>query len=95
MGGLIARALDALCQRHAPRVERLAQHVRFEAVDFGYEGNRQILHGVSFQVGANEVVSLLGALPPQVEVAGLQISGVGDALRTTVALRLLRAEGGP
>ena len=50
---------------------------------------------VEFTSGIGEVVSLLGALPPQVEVAGLQISGVGDALRTTVALRLLRAEGGP
>ena len=49
---------------------------------------------VEFTSGVGEIVSFLGALPPQVEVAGVDVSAAGDALRTRMALRLLRAEGG-
>jgi hypothetical protein len=48
---------------------------------------------VEFTSGVAEIVSFLGALPPQVEVAGIDVSAAGDALRTRLALRLLHAEG--
>lgn len=50
---------------------------------------------VEFTSGIGEIVSFLGALPPQVEVAGIDVSVAGDALRTRMALRLLRAEEAP
>ncbi|MBB5190589.1 ATP-binding cassette subfamily B protein [Silvimonas terrae] len=36
-------------------------NVRFENVDFGYESNRQILHGVSFDVPAGHTVAVVGS----------------------------------
>jgi hypothetical protein len=57
------------------------------------EGETGLL--VEFTSGIGEIVSFLGALPPQVEVAGIDVSAAGDALRTRMALRLLRAEGAP
>ncbi|GGP24358.1 ABCB family ABC transporter ATP-binding protein/permease [Silvimonas amylolytica] len=36
-------------------------NVRFENVDFGYENNRQILHGVSFEVPAGHTVAVVGS----------------------------------
>jgi len=35
-------------------------HLRFEQVDFSYDGQRQVLHGVSFEARAGEVVALVG-----------------------------------
>ncbi|MDR3426961.1 ABC transporter ATP-binding protein/permease [Silvimonas sp.] len=35
--------------------------IRFEAVDFGYESNRQILHSVSFAVPAGHTVAVVGS----------------------------------
>lgn len=46
---------------------------------------------VEFESSIGAVVSFLGALPPQVEVAGLQVTGQGERLRSQVVLRLLRA----
>jgi hypothetical protein len=46
---------------------------------------------VEFESSIGQIVSFLGALPPQVEVAGLQVSGRGERLRSRVDLRLLRA----
>ena len=34
--------------------------IAFENVDFGYEEDRQILHGLSFEVGAGEKVAIVG-----------------------------------
>lgn len=35
--------------------------IRFEHVDFGYEGNRQILHDLSFEVPAGHTVAVVGS----------------------------------
>jgi subfamily B ATP-binding cassette protein MsbA len=35
-------------------------HLRFEQVDFSYDGQRQVLHGVSFEARAGQVVALVG-----------------------------------
>ena len=35
--------------------------VRFEQVDFGYDPERQILHGVSFEIPAGQTVAVVGA----------------------------------
>lgn len=45
---------------------------------------------VEFDSSVGKVVSFLGALPPQVEVAGVQITGSDDHLHTRVVLRLIR-----
>jgi subfamily B ATP-binding cassette protein MsbA len=35
-------------------------HLRFAGVDFSYDGQRQVLHGVSFEAEAGQVVALVG-----------------------------------
>jgi ATP-binding cassette subfamily B protein len=35
-------------------------HIRFEAVDFGYQSNRQILHDLSFEVPAGAKIAVVG-----------------------------------
>ncbi|BCL75316.1 metal ABC transporter permease [Jeongeupia sp. HS-3] len=35
--------------------------IRFEQVDFGYDRNRQILHGVSFEIPAGKTLAVVGA----------------------------------
>jgi subfamily B ATP-binding cassette protein MsbA len=43
--------------RSLPQVQG---HLRFEQVDFSYDGQRQVLHGVSFEARAGQVVALVG-----------------------------------
>jgi ATP-binding cassette subfamily B protein len=35
-------------------------HVRFEAVDFGYDVRRQVLHGIDFEIPAGRTVAVVG-----------------------------------
>jgi ABC-type transport system involved in Fe-S cluster assembly fused permease/ATPase subunit len=47
----------------APDAQPLQPHggtVRFEDVRFGYDGDREILHGVSFEIPAGETVAVVG-----------------------------------
>jgi hypothetical protein len=48
---------------------------------------------VEFSSDPSGIIAFLGALPPQVEVGGMEVTGDGEMLRTRLALRLLRAEG--
>jgi ABC-type transport system involved in Fe-S cluster assembly fused permease/ATPase subunit len=45
----------------APPLHVAGGAVRFEHVDFGYDGERQILHDVSFEVPAGRKVAVVGA----------------------------------
>ncbi len=51
-------------------------HVRFENVDFGYEPGRQILYGVSLDIGAGQTVAVVGG------------SGSGKSTLARLLLRL-------
>lgn len=42
------------------RLEPVVGHVRFEDVSFGYDGVRQVLRGVSFEVQPGEMIGLVG-----------------------------------
>ncbi len=42
------------------RLEPVSGHVRFEDVSFGYDGVRQVLRGVSFDVAPGEMIGLVG-----------------------------------
>jgi ATP-binding cassette subfamily B protein len=44
----------------AVRLEPVQGHVRFENVSFGYDGVRQVIRGVSFEVKPGEVIGLVG-----------------------------------
>ncbi|GGP19020.1 ABCB family ABC transporter ATP-binding protein/permease [Silvimonas iriomotensis] len=57
-------------------------NVRFENVDFGYEGNRQILHGVSFEVPAGHTVAVVGS------------SGAGKSTLSRLLYRFYDASSG-
>tara|TARA_R110002126_G_scaffold105905_9_gene240582 strand:+ start:27647 stop:29455 length:1809 start_codon:yes stop_codon:yes gene_type:complete len=41
--------------------DRGAPHVRFEKVAFGYDQERQVIHGVDFEIPPGETVALVGA----------------------------------
>ncbi len=57
-------------------------NVRFENVDFGYESNRQILHGVSFEVPAGQTVAVVGS------------SGAGKSTLSRLLYRFYDANSG-
>lgn len=46
---------------NAPALEVRGAAIRFENVDFGYNANRQILHGVSFDIPAGKTVAVVGS----------------------------------
>ncbi len=57
-------------------------HVRFEAVDFAYDPQRQILHGVSFDVPAGSKLAIVGA------------SGAGKSTISRILYRFYDIAGG-
>ena len=44
----------------ASALPEVVGHLRFEGVDFSYDGQRQVLHDVSFEAEAGQVVALVG-----------------------------------
>ncbi|MFN7221550.1 MAG: ABCB family ABC transporter ATP-binding protein/permease [Burkholderiales bacterium] len=46
---------------NAPALDVRGAAIRFENVDFGYNANRQILHGVSFDIPAGKTVAVVGS----------------------------------
>lgn len=57
-------------------------HIRFDAVDFGYDPRRQILHGVSF------------AVPPGAKLAVVGHSGAGKSTLSRILYRFYDIQGG-
>jgi ATP-binding cassette subfamily B protein len=50
-----------IVDRNEPvRLSPVSGHVEFEEVSFGYDGVRQVLRGVSFEVEAGEMIGLVG-----------------------------------
>jgi ATP-binding cassette, subfamily B, heavy metal transporter len=56
--------------------------IRFDAVDFGYDPRRQILHGVSFEV------------PPGRKLAVVGHSGAGKSTLSRILYRFYDIQGG-
>lgn len=69
----------------APDAQQLPEgpaEVRFEAVDFGYDPRRQILHGMSFEI------------PPAAKVAVVGASGAGKSTLARLLYRFYDVTGG-
>jgi ATP-binding cassette subfamily B protein len=60
MFGLIEEHAEVKDAPGAAPLRVAAGEVRFEQVDFAYEPNRQILHGVSFRIPAGRTVAVVG-----------------------------------
>jgi len=60
MFSLLAQAPEILDKPDAQRLEVSGGEVSFEDVDFSYEENRQILHGLNLRVGPGETVAVVG-----------------------------------
>src|SRR4029078_11776467 len=67
---------------HPVRLSPVRGHVRFENVTFAYDGVRQILRGVSFDVQPGELVGLVGP------------SGGGKSTVVSLIARFYYATGG-
>lgn len=57
---LLDQAVDIKDVPGAPLLSQVQGHLRFEQVDFSYDGQRQVLHSVSFEARAGQVVALVG-----------------------------------
>lgn len=84
--GLIGKLADALKQDDAPagsvRLERVDHGIRLENVSFSYDGEKEILHGLSAEFEAGRAYAVVGA-----SVSGL--SG-GEKQRISIARSLLK-----
>jgi len=67
---------------NAPPLKVGAGDVEFENVDFGYDNERQILHGVSFRVPAGKTVAIVGP------------SGAGKSTISRILFRFYDVQGG-
>ncbi|MDK2126159.1 ABCB family ABC transporter ATP-binding protein/permease [Parachitinimonas caeni] len=61
MFSLLAQNTEIQDAADAQTLKTQAATIRFDAVDFGYETNRQILRGVDFEVPAGKTVAVVGA----------------------------------
>jgi subfamily B ATP-binding cassette protein MsbA len=57
---LLDQTVDIKDVPGAPPLPQVQGHLRFEQVDFSYDGQRQVLHGVSVGARAGQVVALVG-----------------------------------
>jgi ATP-binding cassette subfamily B protein len=69
-------------QKHAIRLEPVEGRVTFEDVTFGYDGVRQVVRGISFDVEPGEVIGLVGP------------SGGGKTTVTNLIARFYDVTGG-
>ncbi len=61
MFALLDEPLEVRDAPGAPPLPDGGGAVRFEAVDFGYDARRQVLHGVDFEIPAGRTVAVVGA----------------------------------
>lgn len=61
MFGLMEQGQEIADKPNALELNVTSARVDFEDVDFGYEPNRQILHGVSFSIPAGHTVAVVGS----------------------------------
>ncbi len=61
MFGLMGQSQEIADKPNALELNVTSARVDFEEVDFGYEPNRQILHGVSFSIPAGQTVAVVGS----------------------------------
>ena len=84
--GLIGKLADALEQDNAPagsvRLERVDHGIRLENVSFSYDGEKEILHGLSAEFEAGRAYAVVGA-------SGSGLSG-GEKQRISIARSLLK-----
>ena len=84
--GLIGKLADALEQDDAPagsvRLERVDHGIRLENVSFSYDGEKEILHGLSAEFEAGRAYAVVGA-------SGGGLSG-GEKQRISIARSLLK-----
>lgn len=84
--GLIGKLADALEQDDAPagsvRLERVDHGIRLENVSFSYDGEKEILHGLSAEFEAGRAYAVVGA-------SGSGLSG-GEKQRISIARSLLK-----
>ncbi|HEX8467876.1 MAG TPA: ABC transporter ATP-binding protein/permease [Allosphingosinicella sp.] len=66
----------------APALRRVQGRVRFENVSFGYDGNRQILHGIDINVEPGTVTAVVGP------------SGAGKSTLSRLLFRFYEPTGG-
>src|SRR5690606_17825045 len=61
MFGLMEQGQEVADRPDAQKLHTTQASVEFEAVDFGYEDNRQILFDVSFKIPAGKTLAVVGS----------------------------------
>jgi len=82
MFGLLEEAPEVADRPDAPSLSISQGTVRFEHVDFAYRADRQILHGVDFEIPAGHKVAVVGA------------SGAGKSTLARLLFRFYDVTGG-